>query len=252
MAANNVLGTIQPMAELARIARRHGVLFHTDAVQAAGKIPFDVRSQPIDLLSLSAHKLHGPKGVGALYIRKGVTLAPLVPAGARRVDAARARRTWPASSAWARPLRSPGAEMADEAARLVRIRDILIDTIGATIANAYLIGDRYRRLPATFAWGLTGMEGEAIKLLMALDESGHRRVLGQRVQRRTTPASRRTCLQAIGFDPIKARGSLRITFGRFNTMEEAERLLEVLPRAVRSLRPIRSCARADHRSRDCR
>ena len=173
MAANNVIGTLQPIAELAAIARRHGALFHTDAVQAVGKIPLDVRTQPIDLLSLSAHKLHGPKGVGALYVRNGVELdAARCTAAARRADAARARRTWPASSAWAAPPKSPAPEMADEAARLVRIRDFLIDSITATIANAYLIGHRYRRLPGHICLGFAGMEGEAIKLLLELDEAG--------------------------------------------------------------------------------
>ena len=121
MAANNVLGTLQPVAELAAIARRHGALFHTDAVQAAGKIPLDVRPQPIDLLSLSAHKLHGPKGVGAL-VRPQRREAGAA-AGRRRAGrraAARARRTWPGIVGLGAAAEIARAEMADEAARLVQ------------------------------------------------------------------------------------------------------------------------------------
>ena len=131
MAANNVLGTIQPVTELARIARRHGVLFHTDAVQAVGKLPFDMRTQPIDLLSLSAHKLHGPKGVGVLYVRKGVELAPLMAGGGQEGD----RRSGTENVAGIVGLGAAAeiarAEMADDAARLVRIRNYIIDAVAA-------------------------------------------------------------------------------------------------------------------------
>ena len=241
MAANNVLGTLQPVAELARIARRHGVLFHTDAVQAAGKIPLDVRSQPIDLLSLSAHKLHGPKGVGALYVRKGVKLTPLVAGGGQEGGRRSGTENVAGIVGFGRAAEIARPEMADEAARLVRIRDFLIDSILETIGNAYFIGHRFRRLPGHVCLGFEGMEGEAIKLLLKLDEAGIAVSSGSACSSNHAGQPSHV-LQAIGFDPIKARGSLRITLGRFNTMEEAQRLVEVLPEVVRSLRPMHGMA----------
>ena len=241
MAANNVLGTLQPVSELSRIARRHGALFHTDAVQAAGKIPLNVRSQPIDLLSLSAHKLHGPKGVGALFVRRGVALAPVL-AGGGQEDGRRSgtENVW-GLVALGRVAEIARTEMAQEAARLVRIRDFLIESIQKTIGNAYLIGHRFRRLPGHICLGFNGMEGEAIKLLLALDEAGVAVSSGSACSGNHAGQPSHV-LQAIGFDPIKARGSLRITLGRFNTMEEAEQFLQILPTVVSSLRPMHGMA----------
>ena len=173
MAANNVIGTIQPIAELAEIARRRGVLFHTDAVQAVGKIALDMRTQPIDLLSLSGHKLHGPKGVGALYVREGVELWPLLPGGGQE----RGRRSGTENVAGYRragsgggtrrrragPPKPPGwSASATTSSR----------ASSARITNAYLIGHRWRRLPGHICLGFDGLEGEAIKLLLELDKEG--------------------------------------------------------------------------------
>ncbi len=233
MAANNVVGTIQPVAELAQITRRHGAWFHTDAVQAVGKLSFDVRAQSIDLLSLSAHKLHGPKGIGALFVRDGVELSPLFPGGGQEGD----RRSGTENVAGIVGLGAAAeiarAEMADEAVRLVRIRDHIIDTLLATSDNAYLIGDRHRRLPGHICLGFDGLEGEAIKLLMELDQSGFAVSSGSACSSHHAGQPSHV-LEALGFDAYKARGSLRITLGRFNTREEADRLLESLP--ARSLR----------------
>jgi cysteine desulfurase len=239
MAANNVVGTVQPVTELARITRRHGAWFHTDAVQAVGKLPFDMRTQPIDLLSLSAHKLHGPKGVGVLYVRKGVTLAPLLAGGGQEGD----RRSGTENVAGIVGLGAAAelarTEMADDSARLVRIRNYIIESVAATIKNAYLIGDRYCRLPGHICLGFDGLEGEAIKLLMQLDEAGIAVSSGSACSSHHAGQPSHV-LEALGFDAYKARGSLRITLGRFNTLAEADRLLESLPRAVASLRSIRS------------
>lgn len=241
MAANNVIGTIQPITELATIARRHGVLFHTDAVQAVGKVPFDTRRQAIDLLSLSGHKLHGPKGIGALYVREGVELWPLLPGGGQE----RGRRSGTENVAAIVGL-GQAAELAaecraDEATRLVGIRDHLIESILAKIDKAYLIGHRWRRLPGHFCLGFDGLEGEAIKLLLELDKQGIAISSGSACSA-IHAGQPSHVLEALGFDPFKARGSLRISLGRFNTMDEAERLLSVLPSAVASLRPIRRMA----------
>jgi cysteine desulfurase len=242
MAANNVIGTIQPIADLARIARGHGATFHTDAVQAAGKIAFDVHSQPIDLISLSGHKLHGPKGVGALYVRKGISLQPLLAGGGQEHGRRSGTENVAAIVGMGKAAELAVRERPAEAARLVRIRDYLWEGIAAKIPQAYLIGSRWRRLPGHLCLGFDGMEGEAIKLLLELDKEGIAVSSGSACSA-TRAGQPSHVLEAMGMDPFKARGSLRISLGRFNTVEEADRFLEVLPRAVASLRSIRSISR---------
>ncbi len=239
MAANNVVGTLQPISELGRIAHEHGTLFHTDAVQAVGKIPLNVQTQPIDLLSLSAHKLHGPKGVGALYVRSGVTLQPLVHGGGQERGRRSATENVAGIVGLGKAAEIARTEMSDEASYLVQLRDRLIDTVTLTLPNAYLIGHRYRRLPGHVSLGLAGQEGEAIKLLLALDEAGIAISTGSACSANhgSEPSY---ILRAMGFDLIRARGSLRITLGRFNTAAEVDHFLNVLPHIAAELRPITS------------
>ena len=200
MAASNVTGTIQPIAELAEIAHRRGVLFHTDAVQAVGKMPFDMRTQSIDLLSLSAHKLHGPKGIGALYVRDGIRLWPLLPGGGQEQGRRSGTENVAAIVGLGRAAEIAAAERSDDAARLVRLRNHLIENILAKIDNAYLIGHRWRRLPGHICFGFDGMEGEAIKLLLELDKEGHCHFIGQCVQRN----SRRPAFPCVGSFRIRS------------------------------------------------
>jgi len=242
MAANNVIGTIQPIGKLAQIARTRGVLFHTDAVQAVGKIAFDMRTQPIDLLSLSAHKLHGPKGVGALYVREGVELWPLLPGGGQERERRSGTENVAAIAGLGQAAELAAACRPAEAARLVRIRDHLIEHICKRIKNSYLIGHRWRRLPGHICLGFDGLEGEAIKLLLELDKEGIAVSSGSACSA-IHAGQPSHVLEALGFDALKARGSLRISLGRFNTLDEADRFLEVLPQAVASLRPIRRLAK---------
>ena len=237
MAANNVVGTVQPVAELAGMARRAGVLFHTDAIQAVGKLPFDLAALPIDLLSLSAHKLHGPKGVGALYVREGVELAPLVHGGGQERGLRSATENVAGIVGLGRAAELAGADMADEAVRLVRLRDALLDGITAACHGAYVIGHRYRRLPGHLCVGFAGQEGETIKLLLALDEAGIAVSAGSACSA-SRAAEPSYVLAAMGFDPFRARGALRITLGRFSTAEEVGRFLDVLPPIVAGLRGI--------------
>ncbi|CAG0935593.1 cysteine desulfurase [Thermoflexales bacterium] len=239
MAANNVVGTLQPITELARITHEHGALFHTDAVQAVGKIPLNVKTQPIDLLSLSAHKLHGPKGVGALYVRSGVSIKPLVHGGGQERGLRSATENVAGLVGLGQTAEIARAEMSDEASRLVQLRDQLIETITTILPNTYLIGHRYRRLPGHVCLGLAGQEGEAIKLLLALDEAGIAISTGSAcsAHQGSEPSY---ILRAMGFDLIRARGSLRITLGRFNTAAEVDRFLIVLPQIAADLRPITS------------
>ncbi|MEN6407406.1 MAG: cysteine desulfurase family protein [Thermoguttaceae bacterium] len=235
MAANNVIGTIQPIAELADIAHRRGALFHTDAVQAVGKMPFDMRAQSIDLLSLSGHKLHGPKGIGALFVRNGIKLWPILPGGGQEEGRRSGTENVAAIVGLGEAAEIAAAERTDEAARLVGIREYLIEGICSKIDNAYLIGDRWRRLPGHICLGFNGQEGEAIKLLLELDNQGIAISSGSACSA-IHAGQPSHVLTALGFDPIKARGSLRISLGRFNTMDEATHFCDVLPKAVHSLR----------------
>src|SRR5512143_1310644 len=202
MAANNVVGTLQPVTELGRIARTRGVLFHTDAVQAVGKIPFDMQAQPIDLLSMSAHKLHGPKGIGRLYVREGVPLAPLIHGGGQERGLRSATENVAGIVGLGLAAELARVEMADEAARLVHLRDRLIDQVTTTIPNAYLVGHRYRRLPVHLCLGFAEQEGEAIKLLLALDAAGIAISTGSAcsAHHATEPSY---ILRALGFDPLQ-------------------------------------------------
>ena len=241
MAANNVVGTLQPINELGRLAHENGALFHTDAVQAVGKIPLNVRTQPIDLLSVSAHKLHGPKGVGALFVREGVAIKPLVHGGGQERGLRSATENMVGIIGFGKAAEIARKEMAQEASHLVHLRDRLIDSITTALPNAYLIGHRYRRLPGHVSLGLSGQEGEAIKLLLALDEAGIAISTGSACSANhgSEPSY---ILRAMGFDMFRACGSLRITLGRFNTEAEVDRFLEVLPQVAAQLRPITSYA----------
>jgi cysteine desulfurase len=237
MAANNVIGTIQPVAELSEVAHLGGALFHTDAVQAVGKAPLDVARQNIDLLSISAHKLHGPKGVGALFVKAGVTLLPVVRGGGQERGLRSATENVAGIVGFGTAADIAQKEMSTEAAELVKLRDKLIEKVTELIPNAYLIGDRYRRLPGHICLGFDGQEGEAIKLLLELDELGIAVSSGSACSAHHQ-AEPSYVLRAIGFDAVRARGSLRITLGRFNTEAHVDALLKALPGAVASLRSI--------------
>ena len=239
MAANNVVGTLQPLAELATAAHEGGALFHTDAVQAVGKIPLEMSRLPIDLLSLSAHKFHGPKGIGALFIRKGVAIAPILRGGGQERGLRSATENVAAIVGLGRAAELAGQCMADDAARLVGLRDRLIETTLATIANATLLGHRTQRLPGHVCLGFAGQEGEAIKLLLALDQAGFA-VSGGSACSAHHAAEPSYVLAAMGFNPVSARGSLRISLGRFTRADQIDRFLAVLGAAVATLRPITS------------
>jgi cysteine desulfurase len=237
MAANNVVGTLQPIRELARVARQRGALFHTDAVQAAGRVPIDVVRDGIDLLSLSGHKLYGPKGIGALVVRPGVHLSALLQGGGQERGLRSGTENVPGIVGFGEAARLCRAAGGEETARLVQLRDRLIEHTLASIPNAYLIGDRFRRLPGHVCFGFAGLEGDSIKLMLGLDAAGVAVSTGSAcsAHKASEPSY---VLTAMGFDALRARGALRITLGRFNTEPEVDRFLELLPRIVAELSPI--------------
>src|SRR5581483_4093278 len=234
MHANNELGTVQPLEEIGRIAREHDIYFHTDAVQSTGKIPVDVEKLGVDLLSLSAHKFHGPKGVGALYIRKGTILRPLLYGGHHERD----RRPGTENVAGIVGL-GQAAEMArlhlEETARRVgNLRDRLENGILGRIPSTVVNGDRERRLPTTTNISFDYIEGEGF--VIALDLRGVACSTGAACSSGSVEPSH--VLTAIGRTADQARSSIRFSLSRFNTDEDIDFTLDMLPPVVERLRSL--------------
>ena len=227
MYANNEIGTIQPIAEIGRICREKGVLFHTDAVQAAGHIHIDVQAQNIDLLSLSAHKFHGPKGVGALYARRGITLSNLIEGGAQERGKRAGTENTAAVMGMAAALEEAVRNMDANSAKLTALRDRLISGL-SQIPHSVLNGDAESRLPGNVSFCFEGIEGEA--LLLLLDDRGICASSGSACTSGSLDPSH--VLLSIGVPEEIGHGSMRFTFGPQNTMEEAKYLCDVLEEVI--------------------
>lgn len=234
MHANNELGTVQPLEEIGRIAAEHDMTFHTDAVQSVGKIPVDVEKLGVDLLSLSAHKLHGPQGVGALYIRKGTNVRPLLYGGHHERD----RRPGTENLAGIVGL-GKAAELAREhleadGARVAALRNRLEDGILRSVPRVAVNGDPARRLPTTSNLSFDYIEGEGF--VIAMDLRGIACSTGAACSSGSLEPSH--VLSAIGKTPEQARASIRFSLSRFNTPEDVDLTLEILPAVVRQLRAV--------------
>ena len=231
MFANNEIGTVQPVAEIGAVCREAGVLFHTDAVQAAGHLPIDVEAMHIDLLSLSAHKFHGPKGVGVLYARKGIPLETVIYGGAQERGKRAGTENLPGICGAAAAFDEACAVMDQEAVHLTALRDRLIEGLLA-IPHTALNGDAVRRLPGNVNVCFEGIEGES--LLLMLDEKGIAASSGSACTSGSLDPSH--VLLALGRPHEVAHGSLRLSLTGSNTMEEVEYILSVLPGIVSYLR----------------
>ncbi|HKM38756.1 MAG TPA: cysteine desulfurase NifS, partial [bacterium] len=232
MFANNEIGTIQPIDTVARIAKQHDVLFHTDAVQAIGNIPVDVDKIGVDLLSLSGHKIYGPKGIGALYVRRGTKIRPIIYGGAqeRRLRAGTENVSGIVGLGKAAELAQ--AELPQRAAHLVELRDYLIDNVLASISNVRLNGHRTMRLPGNVNFSFEFIEGES--LLLSLDLAGVAASSGSACTSASLDPSH--VLMAIGLPHEIAHGSLRLTLGCDNTKKDIDYVLSVLPDIIGRLR----------------
>lgn len=232
MYANNEIGTIQPIEEIGRIAKERGVLFHTDAVQAMGHIPIDVKKANVDLLSFSGHKFHGPKGIGALYIRKGVRIKPLLHGGAQERNRRAGTENVPGIVGLAAALELAIRDMEENNKKMLELRDYIIRGITERIEHVKLNGHPTKRLPNNINFTFDFIEGES--LLLLLDSKGIYCSSGSACTSGSLDPSH--VLLAIGLPHERAHGSLRITLGDENTKEEADYLLEVLPSVVQRLR----------------
>jgi cysteine desulfurase len=234
MHANNEIGTLQPLEEIGRIAREHDIHFHTDAVQSVGKIPVDVERLGVDLLSLSAHKLNGPKGVGALYVRKGTILRPLMYGGHHERDRRPGTENVPGIVGLGKAAELAGRHLADGMRRVGRLRDRLEEGILSCVPLATVSGDTSRRLPTTSNISFDYIEGEGF--VIAMDLKGVECSTGAACSSGSVEPSH--VLTAIGRKPEQARSSIRFSLGRFNTSEDVDYALEVLPGVVEQLRSL--------------
>ena len=232
MAANNEVGTLEPVREIGQIAREAGVLFHTDAVQAAGVVPIDVNDWNADLLSLTGHKFHGPKGVGALYIRKGTRIHNLIEGGAQERGLRAGTENVPGIVGMGEALSLAAAELSEYTAPVTALRDRLIHGVLSAVPDARLNGHPTLRLPGNVNFSFPGVEGES--LLMRLDLAGIACSSGSACTSGSLEPSH--VLSAMGLSPDMARSSLRFSLGRDNTAEEIDRVLAVLPPIVEDLR----------------
>ena len=231
MYANNEIGSILPIAEIGQVCHDAGVLFHTDAVQAAGHIPIDVKAQHIDMLSLSAHKFHGPKGIGLLYARQGVPLTSLIEGGAQERGKRAGTENIPAIMGMAAALEEACAHIDENAEKVSALRDRLIAGL-SKIPHSALNGDPVNRLPGNVSFCFEGIEGES--LLLLLDAKGICASSGSACTSGSLDPSH--VLLAIGRPHEVAHGSLRLSLCEWNTSEDVDRILEAVPEVVAYLR----------------
>jgi cysteine desulfurase len=232
MHANNEIGTIQPVAELAAIAHEHGALMHTDAVQSAGKIPVDVRALGVDLLSLSAHKFNGPKGVGALWVKRGTRLQPILTGGKHERNRRAGTENVPAIAGMGVAARLSASKLALEGPRVAALRDRLEEGILSTVPGTMVNGARSPRVPNTTNISFDRVEAES--LLIALDLEGVAVSTGSACSSGTLEPSH--VLRAMGLPTHRTQNSLRFSLGMFSTGEEVDQVVEILPRLVEKLR----------------
>lgn len=233
MYANNEIGTVQPIAEIGEVCRRHGVLFHTDAVQAVGHLPVNVAEQNIDLLSLSAHKFHGPKGIGVLYARRGVPIFPLIHGGAQERGRRGGTENIPAIVGMAAALDEACDHLEEDTAKLTALRERLIAGL-SNIPHSVLNGHREHRLPGTVNFCFEGIEGES--LLLLLDDKGVYASSGSACTSGSLDPSH--VLLAIGRPHEIAHGSLRLSLSPDTTQEEVDYMVEAVTDVVAYLRSI--------------
>ncbi len=234
MHANNEIGTVQPVAELGRLAHERGALFHTDAVQSAGKIPVDVKALGVDMLSISAHKFYGPKGIGALWMRRGLRLLPVLTGGKQERNRRAGTENVPGIVGMGAAAALARGTMAEEAARLAALRDRLEEGILRAVPGSAINGARTPRVPNTTNISFDRVEAES--LLIALDLQGVAVSTGSACSSGTLEPSH--VLKAMGFPPHRTQNSIRFSLGAANTEAEIDHVVAILPGIVEKLRAL--------------
>jgi cysteine desulfurase len=239
MHANNEIGTIQPLEEIGKMAKEKDIYFHTDAVQTAGKIPIDVKKMELDLLSISAHKLYGPKGVGALYVKKGTRLDSIIQGGGHERNLRSGTENIPGIVGLARATELAKQDMMAESERLASLRDRLAGLVLDKIKDAWINGTMAKRLPSNLNFSFRYVEGES--LLLFLDSKGIALSTGSACSSHKLEPSH--VLMALGLRPEECHGSLRITMGKSNTEEDVDYVAKSIVEAVQRFRDISALGR---------
>jgi len=234
MFGNNEVGTIQPISEIAKICNDHKVPFHTDAIQAVGKIPIDVKELGIDLLSISSHKLYGPKGIGALYIKNGIDVDPVILGGGQERGLRSGTENVASIVGFGKACEIAKNNLNENISQMKKLRDILVEKVLNEIPEVILNGHSQSRLPNNAHFTFLGVNGE--DLIIKLDEYGIAASTGSACSVNTQKASH--VLQAMGFSHEQITGSLRLTIGIFNDQKEIEQTVDVLKKVVKELRSV--------------
>lgn len=240
MHVNNELGTIQPVRDIARIAAEHQVCFHTDACQSFGKIDLDAGDSGVTMISLNAHKIYGPRGIGALYIRKGTRIQPLLHGGGQERGLRSTTENLPAIMAFARAAALCREHREDEQKRISGLCGMLVKRLTDMFDHVYFNGDPEQRVPGILNFSFSGEEGETIRLLLMLDEEGISVSTGSVCSSNHADAGGSHVMQAIGRNPVEARGAIRVSIGRFNTEDDVEMFCRALSAIAAKLHPIYS------------
>jgi cysteine desulfurase len=238
MHANNEIGTVQPIEEIGKICKERNIYFHTDACQSFGKIPVDVISQNISLMSLNAHKIYGPKGVGCLCVKKDTNIIPLLHGGGQEFGLRSTTENIAGIAGFAKAAELCFDEMETESKRLSSLRDKIIKALQVKYNGFYINGSMTQRLPNNLNFAISGLEGETIRVLLMLDEKGIAISTGSACSNNDTTKSASHVLQAIGSDQFQARGAIRVGLGRFNTEDDIDFFIEQLTDTIKQLKPI--------------
>lgn len=240
MHANNEIGTIQPIREIGEICKRNEILFHTDACQSFGKIPLKATDNYLDLITINSHKIYGPKGVGALYARKGVYLNPILHGGGQERGLRSSTENIPGIVGFAKAAELACHEMSQESLCLTELRENLAEYLFNNFDNFYINGHTGNRLPGNLNFSFHGLEGETIRLLLLLDEMGIAVSAGSACSSNSGSGNASHVLGAIGLNPFEARGGIRVSMGRFTSENEINAFKEAIKSCVMQLNPIYS------------
>ena len=238
MHVNNEIGTLQPLSGISRVTRERGIAFHSDACQSFGKIPVNPAETGLDMLSVNAHKIYGPKGVGALYIRKGTRIEPILHGGGQEKGYRSTTENIPGIAGFVKAAEICQEKLVKEKIRINLMREKLKNSLSEQIDNVYFNGDQENCVPGIINFAIGGQEGEAIRLLFLLDEAGISVSTGSACSSNHGEHSGSHVLRAIGRNPVEARGAIRVSPGRFTSSGDIDSFCDVISHSIQKLNPI--------------